>query len=78
MFWHCSYSLICKQSLDEKISLVKQTIIQPSPARCAEVMSEEVIGSEFDGFLRGNEYNVDSRTYTQYTDISVHREGNML
>jgi hypothetical protein len=29
------------------------------------MMSEKVIGSEFDGFLWGNEYNVDSRTYTQ-------------
>jgi len=38
---------------------------KPSPARCAEVMSEEVIGSKFDGFFWSDQHNVDSGTYKQ-------------
>jgi hypothetical protein len=40
-------------------------------------MSEKVIGSKFNGLLWCNEYNVDSRTYTQNTYISVHKGWNM-
>jgi len=36
---------------------------KPSPAWCAEVMSEEVIGSKFDGFFWSDQHNVDSGTY---------------
>jgi hypothetical protein len=49
----------------QRLSLITQatTLLchdKPSPSRCAEVMSEEVIGSKFNGFLWGDQQNVDS------------------
>jgi hypothetical protein len=43
--------------------MTKKKKKKTSPARCAEVMSEEVVGSEFDGFFWSDQHNVDSRTY---------------